>query len=365
MLHVVFDARSVADHYPGIGRYGSGLTHALAQRADVRLTLLVDPAAANTFHSLPDVECVAAPYRLSGLGQQWAVPALVRRLAPDVYHSPYYLMPYRMSCPVVVTFYDLIPLLVAGTHSLYFRLLYRVTHRLAAAAARRMIAISQVTAADLIRCLGFPAEKITTIMLGVDSDFRPSAAKGIAALHRRHTLPDGYALFVGTNKPHKNLARLIEAWAQAEPSETLVVAGREDPRYPGAMDLATKFGVRVLVLGGVSADDLPVLYAAARFFVFPSLYEGFGLPVLEAMASGTPVVCSNTASLPEVAGDAALLVDPCDVSALAGAVSRLSADAALRADLRERGLARAIKYTWERTAAETVAVYARCVAERR
>ena len=131
------------------------------------------------------------------------------------------------------------------------------------------------------------------------------------------------------------------------------------------MDLATKFGARVLVLGGVSADDLPVLYAAARFFVFPSLYEGFGLPVLEAMASGTPVVCSNTASLPEVAGDAALLVDPCDVSALAGAVSRLSADAALRADLRERGLARVTGYTWERTAAETVAVYARCVAERR
>ena len=364
MLHVVFDARSVTDHYPGIGRYGSGLTHALAQRADVRLTLLVDPDAANTFHSLPDVERIAAPYRLSGLRQQWAVPALVRQLAPDVYHSPYYLMPYRMPCPVVVTFYDLIPLLVAGAHSLRFRLVYRLTHRLAAAAARRMIAISHATAADLIRCLGFPAEKITAIALGVGAEFRPSAVEGIAALQRRHALPEAYALYVGTNKPHKNLPRLVEAWALADPPETLVVAGREDPRYPSAADLAAQSGARVLALGEVSAKDLPILYAAAQFFVFPSLYEGFGLPALEAMASGTPVVCADTSSLPEVAGDAALLADPRDVSSLGNAIARLSADAPLRADLRARGLARAAEHTWERTAAETVAVYERCAAEK-
>ena len=360
MLHVVFDARSVTDHYPGIGRYGSGLTHALARREDVRLTLLVDPGAANTFHSLPDVERIAAPYRLSGVRQQWAVPAIVRRLAPDIYHSPYYLMPYRMPCPVVVTFYDLIPLLVPGTHHTGFQPIYRWTHRLAAAVARRMIAISRATAADLTRLMGFPTERIIPIALGVGEEFHPGAAHELAGVRRRYALPDEYALYVGTNKPHKNLARLIEAWALAEPAHTLVVAGGEDTRFPGAVDLAEKFGARIVATGGIAESDLPALYAGARFFVFPSLYEGFGLPVLEAMASGTPVICSNTSSLPEVAGDAALLVDPLEVGELAESIVRLSADESLRESLRGEGLARASRFSWERTASETAAVYERC-----
>ena len=355
-MHVVFDARSITDHYPGIGRYGSGLTHALARRDDVRLTLLVDPRATNTFHSLPDVERVPVPHSPTSLGQQWVVPGLLRRLQADVYHSPYYLMPYLVPCPTVVTFYDLIPLLVAGTHSALFRLVYRGTHRLAAAAANRIIAISEATAADLVR-IGLPAQKITAIALGVGPEFRPRSPQEVGALRSQYNLPESFALYVGTNKPHKNLPRLIEAWASVTPSRTLVIAGREDSRYPRAVDMAADFGARVAAIGGVDEVDLPVLYSAASLFVFPSLYEGFGLPVLEAMACGTPVICSNTSSLPEVASDAAMLVDPLDVNALTGTLGSVLGDRSLCQALREKGLVQATKFSWDRTAERTFSVY--------
>lgn len=355
-MHLVFDARSITDHYPGIGRYGSGLTHALAQRDDVRLTLLVDPRATNTFHSLPDVERVAVPHSPTSLGQQWVVPRLLKRLQADVYHSPYYLMPYLVPCPTVVTFYDLIPLLFPRTHSALFRLVYRGAHRLAAAAADRIIAISEATAVDLVRA-SLPAEKITTIALGVGSEFRPRSPREVGALRSQYNLPESFALYVGTNKPHKNLPRLIEAWASVTPSRTLVIAGREDPRYPRAADVAADFGARVAAIGGVDEVDLAVLYSAASLFVFPSLYEGFGLPVLEAMACGTPVICCNTSSLPEVASDAAMMVDPLDVGALTKTVERVLGDGKLWTELKDKGLAHAAAFSWERTARETKAIY--------
>lgn len=363
MIHVVFDARCITDHYPGIGRYGSGLTRALANLVDLQLTLLVDPRASRTLFSLPDVEIVPAACSPRSLRQQWAVPALLRRVGADVYHSPYYLIPYRAPCPTAVTFYDLIPLVVAGTHSALFRLFYRLAHRLAAAAADRIIAVSQSTATDLER-MGVPRDKITVVPLGVSHEFRPRSSQEIQAVRQRYGLPERFALYVGTNKPHKNLPRLVEAWAlvcRRSPSPksrwTLVVAGGEDPRYPRAVDLAAAHGVPVFAVGPMPETDLPALYSAASLFIFPSLYEGFGLPVLEAMACGTPVICSATSSLPEVAGDAALMVEPTDVPALAESIRLAMVEDDLRAELRTKGLARAAEFTWERTASETFGIY--------
>lgn len=382
MIHVVFDARSVTDHYPGIGRYGSGLTQALAALDEVRLTLLVDPRAVSTFHSLPDIERVPITCRPTSLSQQWVIPNVLRRLRADVYHSPYYLMPYRTSRPTVVTFYDIIPLIVPGTYSALFRLVYRATHHLAAAAADRAIAISQSTAADLVR-IGLPERKISAIALGVGREFHLRSEQEIEAVRQRYGLLERFALYVGTNKPHKNLPRLIEAWASAsrkmsEPDVlpwTLVVAGREDPRYPRVIDLAAANGVSaetgedipprrgdrgrfpLSAIGAVPEADLPALYSAASLFIFPSLYEGFGLPVLEAMACGTPVICSNTSSLPEIAGDAALMVDPINTEALAKTISLVLSEDSLREELKAKGLAQAAAFSWEQTARKTLEVY--------
>jgi glycosyltransferase involved in cell wall biosynthesis len=358
-LHVVFDARSVTPHFPGIGRYGSGMTQALAGRDDVRLTLLVDPRIWDTFYALPDfpsVERAAAPYSPSGPRQQWAIPALLRRAAVDVYHSPYYMMPYWPGRPAVVTLHDLIPLRVPGSHSAPFRWIYRWMHHLAARAARRIIAPSQATAADLVE-LGLARDKIVVVVEGVGPEFAPRPAAEVAAVRARYRLPDTFALYVGTNKPHKNLARLIEAWAGLQPAWPLVVAGAEDPRQPGAQEMGVRYGVPVAALGSVSNTDLPALYTASSLCILPSLYEGFGLPVIEAMACGAPVLCSNTSSLPEIVGDAALLFDPRDVEQIRTAVARAIGDPDLRRELSARGRVTAAQYTWARAAEQTVQVY--------
>jgi alpha-1,3-rhamnosyl/mannosyltransferase len=232
-----------------------------------------------------------------------------------------------------------------------------LAHRLAIGAAQRITANSQATAHDLERFLRVPVERIAVIPWGVDARFAPQSDETTRSLKARLELPERYILFLGINKPHKNLVRLIEAFAQVRarsPGDdlTLVVAGVWDPRYPEARELARRLelGAAVRFLGPVSEADLPALYAAALAFAFPSEYEGFGLPLLEAMACGTPSMTSTTSSLPEVAGDAALLVPPTDVAAIADALTRLVTDSALRADLARRGRARALQFTWERTA---------------
>jgi alpha-1,3-rhamnosyl/mannosyltransferase len=183
----------------------------------------------------------------------------------------------------------------------------------------------------------------------------------VEAVRRRYALPERYVLYLGSNKPHKNLIRLIEAWAllaEYGTRSTLLIAGTWDPRHPEPRLLARRLGLEnIRWLGPVPEPDIPALYAGATAFVFPSLYEGFGLPVLEAMACGTPVACSNTSSLPEVVGDAALLFDPTDAAGIAEALSRLMHDADLRADLRERTLRQAARFSWERTARATLTVY--------
>ncbi|MCJ7668150.1 MAG: glycosyltransferase family 4 protein, partial [Anaerolineae bacterium] len=161
------------------------------------------------------------------------------------------------------------------------------------------------------------------------------------------------------NKPHKNLARLVEAFAEVKTERKLVLAGKEDPRYSEAHEVTKQLGLqdRVVFLGQVSEDDLPALYSGAALFVFPSLYEGFGLPLLEAMACGVPAISSSTSSLPEIAGQAAVMVDPLDLSQLARALERVLGDSNLRASMREEGLKQAARFSWERTAKETLAVY--------
>ncbi|MEZ4663133.1 MAG: glycosyltransferase family 1 protein [Caldilineaceae bacterium] len=169
-----------------------------------------------------------------------------------------------------------------------------------------------------------------------------------------------FLFYFGINKPHKNLPALIDAYAQWRTASAypLVIAGAWDERYPEAKQAAAQknLGDSVIFLGPIPDADLPALYAAATAFIFPSRYEGFGLPVLEAMACGTPVACSNTSSLPEVAGDAALLFAPDDINAIAGALTQLT-DSSTRLRLRERGLQQAARFTWRRTAEQTLAVY--------
>jgi alpha-1,3-rhamnosyl/mannosyltransferase len=374
MPHYILDARTATPHFPGIGRYVTNLARGLIPllAAGERLTVLFHPQHPL---DLPDAPAVARlPVAASPFGpaQQWQMPRLLRHLRADLYHSAYVGMPYFPGVPTILTVYDLIPLLFPEQSSHRARLMARWANRLALRAAHTVLAISEATRRDYIRHLGVQPDKIVTVPLAAEFGSQGSGVRsqesGSGGQESRTThyalRTTHYVLYLGSNKPHKNLVRLIEAWGIAHRTSyitdyTLIIAGAWDARYPAARQRAEALGLadRIVFLGPVAEADLPALYHGAALFVFPSLYEGFGLPVLEAMACGTPVVCSNTSSLPEVAGDAALQVDPLDVDALAAAIGRVLGDAALADDMRQRGLRQAARFTWAHTAQQTLAVY--------
>ena len=358
------DARTATGHFPGIGRYVSNLAREMADQLSggERLIVVRDPAGAGRW-KLPAtrpgvvsvVESTASPF---GLGQQFAIPRLLRGSRTEVYHSPYYLMPYRPGVPTVVTIYDLIPQHFPEYVSARARLLFQAATRLALAAARQVITISEASRRDLLAAYRLPPERVTAIPLAPDPRFRLQPQEEIARVREKYALA-AYVLYVGINKPHKNLVRLLEAWQRVESEAVLVIAGAWDERYsqPKRRAAALGLGERVRFLGPVDDGDLPGLYAGARLFVFPSRYEGFGLPVIEAMACGAPVACANTSSLPEVAGEAAVLFDPQDTQGMAEAMQSVLESSDGRSVLQERGLEQAARFSWARTAAETLAVY--------
>ena len=372
-MRVVIDGRYIQDHFPGIARYTFHLTRALPLVApEVDWVLLHNPALQNTRYdlsALAGVRLVATTARTFSAGEQTALPALARRLGADVWHAPYYVMPYRLPCPSVLTFYDAIAHHFPATlTSPWKRPLFELLTRLAVHVAGRFAAISMVSRDDLMRFYGVEAGRIAVTPLAADERFAPQLPDVVQAAVKRLGLPCPYVLCLASNKPHKNLVRLVRAWhiivttGQAAGAR-LVIAGHWDPHFPQARELAERLRLmdQVHFAGPIPEDDLPAVYAGAWLFAFPSLYEGFGLPVLEAMACGTPVICSNTSSLPEVAGDAALAVDPLDARALAAAMHRVLVDEGLREDLSQRGLARAATFSWERTACETLAAYGRAI----
>ncbi len=388
----ILDTRTATARFPGIGRYVRNLVPALVSQSspDEQWVLLWNPRDPTAWDPAelagPQVAVIPVPVSPFALGQQWAVPRQLRRLAwggrvedlnrpaarvPSLYHSTYYLMPYWPGLPTVLTVYDLIAMRLPHTVSLRARLLARIATALALRAAAHVIAISQATRADLLSHFPRSPDQVTVVPLAPDPRFRPQPPPEIARVRARYGLPEAYFLYLGINKPHKNLVHLLRAYrglatTQAPgggPPPALVIAGPWDSRYPQPRQEARALGLghAVRFLGPVAEEDLAGLYSGCTAFVFPSLYEGFGLPVLEAMACGAAVICGNRSSLPEVAGDAALLVDPMSVEAWTQALARVWRDPGLAADLRERGRRRAARFTWERTARETLAVYRRAL----
>ena len=361
-MQYTIDGRYVQDHFPGIGRYTYNLVDALACIApDEQFVVLHNPAFRNTRY---DIAALARPRNLEirnvdvptfSLTEQYRLPRSIRASSPALFHSPYYIKPYWMSVPSVVTIFDLIPLFVLD-HSLRrrTRLLFRLTVLLAARTSLRIIVPSAATKEDLISTLGVPRDKIAIIPLAADARFAPQTEAAHARVREKYALPRDYVLSVGINKPHKNHNALIEAWKLIGSSTPLVIAGTWDARYASVIDRRSSV---VKFIPNIDDRDLPALYGGASVFVFPSLYEGFGLPPLEAMACGTPVVCSNAASLPEVVGDAAILVNPHHIDEISAAIHRVLGDAALRDELRAKSIAQAAKFSWERTAQETLGVY--------
>jgi len=367
----VFDARTAITHFPGIGRYVAGLLPALSTQLaqDERLVLLCTSAAqAAQFDALRASNAAVSVHYVQAdafsPAQQWQVRRLVGSLAAPnealVYHSPYYLMPYWTGVRTVLTVHDLIPLLLPETVSPRARLFFRVAHRLALRSADQVISVSKATAQDLAGIIGVDRRRIIIIPHGVDRRFHPQPQAEIERVRTAYDLPVRFILYLGINKPHKNLINLVHAIAMLPAhAPPLIIAGAWDNRYPETKELVTQLALtdRVRFLGPVNDVDLPGLYSAATVFVFPSRYEGFGFPVLEAMACGTPVACSNVSSLPEIVGEAAIQVDPLDAEQIAQAIHTVLASPELRESMREAGLAQSGTFSWARCAAQTLAAY--------
>jgi alpha-1,3-rhamnosyl/mannosyltransferase len=367
MATFILDARSVQDHFPGIGRYTFRLACALADFfPDYRFRLLYDARVRNTRFDVASLFARANVERVDARAKFFSVAeqrlALDARISTDAnaYHSPYYALPFLLRVPAIVTLADVTPLVLHSEMPNPFkRLVYLVFNQIAARRAQAVITFSNASRADLERVLQIQRAKISVVPLAADETFAPAPPTEIERVRNALGLPEKYVLYIGSNKPHKNLPRLIEAWARVESDTALVIAGAWDARYPQAERIAARLnlGERVLFRRAIAEADLPAVISGAQWFVFPSVHEGFGLPPLEAMACGAPVICSNASSLPEVVGDAALLFDPIRIQDIARVLSDALNDARVREHLRARGLERARQFSWQRVARETMRVY--------
>jgi len=355
----------------GISRYTVDLIHALSStacRSVLDITLLTTSSlAASPIGSSVASHRLAASHRLPGL-MTWGNVALRQagqRLELDVIHDPTGLTPFLFGAGrarTVVTVHDVFAWSIPGHSTLADTLIYRHWLPRVLPRVNAVITDSNASRSDIEQYLPVDRSRLFVVPLGVHPRYHPRPKAESIALGSRYGLPEGYFLFVGSVEERKNLRRLLQAcarlWAAGE-RRPLVIVGARRGKYSKILQTVQDLALesRVRFTGHVPDADLPALYGGADLFVFPSLYEGFGLPPLEAMACGTPVVCSNTSSLPEVVGDAAITVDPYDVEALAEAMRRVLSDADLADDLRQRGLERAAGFTWEQTARKTVEVY--------
>src|SRR5262245_23098821 len=364
-MKVALDARKIDDF--GIGTYVQGLLDGLPAVGQPEALVAYLPPGRPPATALAAAWGARAGWRPLTAGhyslrELWQLALAARRDRADLYHAPHYVCPPWLPCPAIVTVHDLIHLRFPPRHRHRLAPLYaRLMLRLAVRRARRLITVSESTRRDLVEWLGAPAERIRVIPNGVGAPFGPAPSPGA----KDPTLEElgvtrPYFLFAGNPLPHKNVARLLEAFAGLPPVlGRLVLVGIPPAARAHVESLcsAPGLGARVCVLAPVSASVLARLYQGANVVVCPSLWEGFGLAALEAMACGAPVVAGNRGGLPEVVGDAGLLVDPTDVDALRDAMYTLAGQEPLRAALRARGLARARAFSWRHVAEATVAVY--------
>ncbi len=364
-MRIAIDARKLHDF--GIGTYIRNLVHELAE---------IDPATEYVLFARPgdlteiaatgrNVRGIAEPARPYSFGEQLRLPLACRRAHADLFHAPHYVLPPLITGPTVVTIHDCIHL--RFPQYLPSRAAWVYAHamiRLAARKATRILTVSEASKRDILHYTGVRADKVVVVHNGLDARFAtPPDAEALERVRQRFDLGHPFVLYVGNIKPHKNLERLIEGFALARaggPDDLrLVLIGDEISKYPALRQSVHRHRLdkHVRYFGFQPAATLVAFYRLARAFVFPSLYEGFGLPPLEAMANLTPVVTSNLSSLPEVVGDAAVLVDPYDSQSIADGIHRAVTDEPLRQALIERGRLRAQTFSWRHAAERTLAVY--------
>lgn len=378
-MKLILSVEPVRFPLTGIGRYTYELALRLQQNPEItdlqffagRRFLPALPTAADESGNGYGLKRAIQKNFLAVEAYRLLMPLLRKRALKNhgdfLYHSPnYYLPPFAGRS--VATFHDLSPFTWSHCHAPQLVRYLQKELKATLVRADALITDSEYTRKELAEYFSWPIERIHTVPLASSAEFHPRSADELSSTLSRHGLTvDGYSLFVGTIEPRKNIETLLDAYSRL-PIEVrkrwpLVLTGYHGWRNESIhqrLESARREGW-AFYLGFVPSEDLPLLFAGARLFTFPSLYEGFGLPVLEAMSSGVPVVCSNSSSLPEVAGDAALMCEAKDTETLTGLIQRGLEDEAWRSSAVEQGLLHAARFSWERCAMETLEVYRKVV----
>lgn len=371
-MKIAIDIRTINKPRSGVGYYVTNLIQKLQEiDTDNNYCLISNNGEyENTFRAQPNFEnlrtCISNENHLIGdFWESFYLPRLLEKKNVSVFHGPAFMVPLiKRKMGTVVTIHDIVSFIMPDTIPMKYAFYMRNLIKLVSRRADRIISVSQSTKKDLITWLGVPEEKITVVHQAVSGIFRPAASgDGGAEIRRRFGIHGRYMLFVGNLEPRKNLIRLMEAFAMARerlggPIQ-LVICGKKGWLCSGILKTCERIrrGDDILITNYVNEIDLLGLYQNAEMFVFPTRYEGFGLPALEAMACGAPVITSNVSSLPEITGGAAMLINPSDVGEISEAMIKLAGSASLRSELREKGFKQAKLFSWTKTARETLDVY--------
>lgn len=302
--------------------------------------------------------------------EQTVLPGLVEKSRVDLLHSLHYTKPLRLSCASVVTFHDMTYYLYPQMHTMRRRMVFPTAMRISARQADALISVSESTRQDMIRLLDVHPDKVFTTPLGVDPSFKVTDNENkLRQVAEKYSLPEQFILYLGTIEPRKNLPLLIQIYKQLVDEgilHKLVLVGKYGWMYDEVLDLIKELDLqsKVIMTGYIAQNDLPLVYNLASLFVYPTIYEGFGLPALEAMACGVPVITSRIASLPEIIGEAGLLVTVGNEKELKQAMERILEDIDLRNELVQKGFDRSKLFTWERTAELTQTVYKKVLEHR-
>ncbi len=363
-MRIGIDTRMI--DWSGVGRYTQNLLKGIARvDKENQYVLFCHQASISLVPDASNFSKVIVTQPVFSMSSQLSWAREVSQANLDIFHSPHFVLPLIFTPNSVVTVHDLIPLLFPGNlRSKAAQMYYTTMIKLTTKKSDKIIAVSNCTKKDLIANLDISARKIRVIPEAADERYRKiKRTKEHDIVLKKYGIRGRYLLYVGNYKPHKNLIRLVEAFAKVKQNLTedyqLVFVGPRDKKYPEVGRLVKKLELKkkVVLAGFIPEEELLVLYNTAAALVFPSLYEGFGLPPLEAMACGLPVVASNTSSLPEVVDNAALLVNPEHIEEIRQAISKILGDEGLRKELQKKGLVQAKKFSWEKTAEKTIEVY--------
>lgn len=362
-MRIGIDGRMVLDKTTGIGQYTFNILKELAQiDKKNQYVIFSDDKLKEFVLSKDNFILKETKTKVFSISEQVVLPFLISKNKIDVFHTPSFAAPVFLPCPSVMTIHDLIHLHFPDLFSGKVRIYYEAVVKRVALKMKKIITVSESSKKDIMNWLNLDSDRVVVIHNGVSENYQPIKDENILnSVKKRFEITGKFILFVGNRKPHKNIIRLIEAFKilRNRTDCSLLIVTDNDPRFPEPEEKVLELGLSndVTISGPLKNEDLPLLYSAADVFILPSLCEGFGLPALEAMACGTPLVASEASSLPEVVGNAGILIDPYNVNSIAEALERVLVDDVLREEMARKGHLQAAKFNWRDTAEKTLKVY--------